>query len=98
MLNTPHLRSVAGARPRCKAPAMHSECSCPSPRSGGQVGDSRTLVRATGERIGIADTRKGDSPDSVIHVPGAAMPTPDIGETLALEVDWTRRHALMRLH
>jgi len=68
------------------------------PQGGGQVGDSGTLVRANGERIGIADTRKGDSPDSVIHVPGAAMPTPDIGETLALEVDWTRRHALMRLH
>jgi len=68
------------------------------PQGGGQVGDSGTLVRANGERIGIADTRKGDSPDSVIHVPGAAMPTPDIGETLALEIDWTRRHALMRLH
>jgi len=68
------------------------------PQGGGQVGDSGALVRANGERIGIADTRKGDSPDSVIHVPSTAMAAPDIDETLTLEIDWTRRHALMRLH
>jgi misacylated tRNA(Ala) deacylase len=68
------------------------------PQGGGQAGDSGVLVRANGERIAIVDTRKGDALDSVVHVPGAAMPAPDIGETLALELDWTRRHALMRLH
>ena len=68
------------------------------PQGGGQAGDSGVLLRANGERIAIADTRKGDAPDSVVHVPGAAMPAPDIGETLALELDWARRHALMRLH
>ena len=68
------------------------------PQGGGQAGDSGVLLRVNGERIAIVDTRKGDAPDSVVHVPGAAMPTPDIGETLALELDWARRHALMRLH
>src|SRR6187401_4677 len=50
MLNTPHLRSVAGARPRCKAPAMHSECSCPSPRSG--ESPLRPIAAGRGVRYG----------------------------------------------
>src|ERR1043166_1596364 len=68
------------------------------PLGGGQPGDTGTLVRASGQRIVIADTRKGESPDSVLHVPAASMPRPDIGETLTLEIDWARRYALMRLH
>jgi misacylated tRNA(Ala) deacylase len=68
------------------------------PLGGGQQGDTGTLVRAGGERISIADTRKGDTPDSVLHVPVSGMPQPEIGETLVLEIDWERRFALMRLH
>jgi len=68
------------------------------PQGGGQMGDTGVLVRDSGERIAIADTRKGDDAGSVRHVsaPGAPQPTP--GETLILEIDWPRRHALMRLH
>ena len=36
------------------------------PQGGGQAGDSGQLVRANGERIRIADTRKGDALDSVV--------------------------------
>jgi misacylated tRNA(Ala) deacylase len=68
------------------------------PLGGGQPGDSGALVRANGERIVIADARKGETMDSVLHVPAASMPAPDIGETLDLEIDWARRYALMRLH
>jgi len=68
------------------------------PQGGGQAGDTGVLVRANGERIDIVDTRKGDAPDSVVHIPGVAMPPPDIGESLVLELDWARRHSLMRLH
>jgi misacylated tRNA(Ala) deacylase len=68
------------------------------PLGGGQPGDTGTLVRGGGERLPIADTRKGDAMDSVLHVlaPGAAQP--DIGELLTLEIDWVRRYSLMRLH
>jgi misacylated tRNA(Ala) deacylase len=68
------------------------------PLGGGQAGDTGALLRASGERIAIADTRKGDGPDRVLHIPagGAALPEP--GETLTLEIDWPRRHRLMRLH
>jgi misacylated tRNA(Ala) deacylase len=68
------------------------------PLGGGQQGDTGTLLRATGERIRIADTRKGDAIDSVLHVPVPGAPHPEVGETLTLEIDWERRYALMRLH
>jgi misacylated tRNA(Ala) deacylase len=68
------------------------------PLGGGQAGDTGALVRAGGERISITDTRKGETPDSVLHIlaSGAALPEP--GETVSLEIDWPRRHRLMRLH
>ena len=68
------------------------------PQGGGQMGDTGVLVRDSGERIAIADTRKGDDAGSVRHISalGAAQPAP--GEMLNLEIDWPRRHALMRLH
>jgi len=65
---------------------------------GGQMGDTGALVRDSGERIAIADTRKGDDPGSVRHISAPGMPQPAPGETLSLEIDWPRRHALMRLH
>ena len=68
------------------------------PQGGGQVGDIGALVRANGERIDVADTRKGDAPDSIVHVPVAAMSRPDVGEMLSIAIDWPRRHKLMRLH
>jgi misacylated tRNA(Ala) deacylase len=68
------------------------------PQGGGQVGDTGTLVRANGERIAVVDTRKGDAFDSVLHVTAPDAPRLDVGESLALEIDWLRRYALMRLH
>ena len=68
------------------------------PQGGGQVGDTGVLFRPNGERIAIANTRKGDAFDSVLHVPEPGAALPDVGETLTLEIDWTRRYALMRLH
>jgi misacylated tRNA(Ala) deacylase len=68
------------------------------PVGGGQSGDTGFLLRANGERIEIADTRKGDSIDHVLHIPAPGMSRPEIGEALTLEIDWQRRYALMRLH
>jgi len=68
------------------------------PQGGGQMGDSGALLRASGERIAIADTRKGDTLDSIVHVPACGATSPKVGETLTLQIDWDRRHALMRLH
>ena len=68
------------------------------PTGGGQPGDTGALVRANGERIAVTDTRKGDAQDSVLHVPAPGAPRPEPGEAVTLEIDWERRHRLMRLH
>ncbi|HEV2441101.1 MAG TPA: alanyl-tRNA editing protein [Steroidobacteraceae bacterium] len=68
------------------------------PLGGGQPGDNGVLVRENGERIVIGDTRKGEPPGSVIHIPAADTPRPEPGEPLLLEIDWARRYSLMRLH
>ena len=68
------------------------------PLGGGQLGDTGEMLRANGERIPITNTRKGDAIDSVLHVPGPAMPQLELGETLTLAIDWERRYSLMRLH
>jgi misacylated tRNA(Ala) deacylase len=68
------------------------------PTGGGQPGDTGTLRLASGAAIAIIDTVKGELPDEVIHVaaPGAALPAPGI--ELVAELDWERRHRLMRMH
>jgi misacylated tRNA(Ala) deacylase len=70
---------------------------------GGQPGDTGVMRAQDGRVIRIADTRKGEAPDTVVHLPAAdppgdapALPAP--GETVELELDWDRRHALMRMH
>jgi misacylated tRNA(Ala) deacylase len=68
------------------------------PLGGGQAGDTGRLVPESGAPLAIADTRKGEGPDRVLHIPapGTALPRP--GESVALEIDWPRRYRLMRLH
>ena len=68
------------------------------PMGGGQPGDTGRLTRAGGTAVTIIDTRKGDTPDSVLHLtePGQAQPAP--GELVTLELDWDRRYAHMRIH
>ncbi|HMG51285.1 MAG TPA: alanyl-tRNA editing protein [Inquilinus sp.] len=64
---------------------------------GGQPGDIGT-IRWTGGEVAIADTRKGEAPDEIRHVPveGAALPAP--GTAVELALDWERRHRHMRMH
>jgi misacylated tRNA(Ala) deacylase len=58
------------------------------PTGGGQPGDVGMLRRPAGD-IAIVDAIKGAAPDS-------AMPA--IGESVTAEIDWARRHRLMRMH
>jgi len=68
------------------------------PQGGGQVGDTGVLTRANGEAVVVVDARKGDEPDSVLHLLAPDAPRPEVGETLGLSIDWDRRYRLMRLH
>src|SRR6185437_12528877 len=67
------------------------------PTGGGQPGDVGILHRAAGD-IRIVDTIKGEAPDEVIHVPEPGAPRLALDETLTAEIDWERRHRLMRMH
>jgi misacylated tRNA(Ala) deacylase len=68
------------------------------PLGGGQAGDTGKLLRADGSVVAIADTRKGDTAERVLHVPAPGSAVPQPGETVTLEIDWPRRYRLMRLH
>ena len=68
------------------------------PTGGGQPGDTGVLRLASGATIAIVDTVKGEAPDEVIHIaaPDSALPEPGVAVTA--EIDWDRRHRLMRMH
>lgn len=66
--------------------------------SGGQPGDTGRLMRADGSTIAIAGTVNGETKADIIHLPAPAQELPQVGETLTLEIDWERRHRLMRMH
>ncbi|MBX6368735.1 MAG: alanyl-tRNA editing protein [Rhodospirillales bacterium] len=65
---------------------------------GGQPGDTGVLRRADGSCVPIADAVKGEAPDEVIHVPAPGAALPEVGERVVAEIDWERRHRLMRMH
>lgn len=67
--------------------------------SGGQPGDNGHLVRQDGSRIGVATAIHPEGDKSrIAHMPidGAVLPEP--GEPLVAEINWDRRHRLMRMH
>lgn len=68
------------------------------PTGGGQPGDSGMLRFGEGTTIAIADTVKGDGADEVIHVPAPGSATLAVGAEVVAEIDWERRHRLMRMH
>jgi len=68
------------------------------PAGGGQPGDIGSLRLADGREIAIVDTRKGEQPGDIVHVPAPGSVLPQVGERVALTLDWERRHRHMRIH
>jgi misacylated tRNA(Ala) deacylase len=68
------------------------------PTGGGQPGDIGRLRGADGTVIEIRDTVKGAAPGEIIHVPAEGMPAAAPGMPVTAELDWDRRHRLMRMH
>lgn len=66
--------------------------------SGGQTGDTGFFERADGSRILIAGTVNGETKAEIVHLPAPDQPSPEVGESLTLHIDWDRRYKLMRLH
>ena len=65
-------------------------------RSGGQPGDTG-ILRWDGGEAAIADTIKGEG-ETILHVPAPGAPLPPVGTAVKGEIDWDRRHKLMRMH
>ncbi|MDX1455299.1 MAG: alanyl-tRNA editing protein [Gammaproteobacteria bacterium] len=69
------------------------------PLGGGQPGDTGRLRSADGRQWTVVDTRKSRDTGEIWHVlEGDGEALPDTGSTLLLEIDWARRHRLMRMH
>lgn len=68
------------------------------PTGGGQPGDSGVLRLGSGTTVAIANTTKGASADEVVHVPAPGAVLPPVGAEVTAEIDWDRRHRLMRMH
>ncbi len=65
---------------------------------GGQPGDSGVLRTGDGREVRIVDSVKDRESGAHLHVPadGAAALNP--GDRVTAEIDWERRHRLMRMH
>src|SRR5579875_1731552 len=64
-------------------------------RSGGQPGDIG-LLRWDGGTMMVADTIKGEG-EAILHLPGDSL-LPAVGAEITGEIDWERRHKMMRAH
>lgn len=66
---------------------------------GGQPGDTGQLLRPDGSAIAIGATVYDPADKSlVIHVPAEGQPSPAIGETVTIRLDWEPRYSRMRIH
>ena len=78
------------------------DCTVFYPQGGGQAGDSGVLALPGGTSLVIADTRKGDAPGEILHLPAAgqdaALAGLQPGATVRARIDWERRHRHMRFH
>jgi len=67
--------------------------------SGGQPGDSGRLILANGRAVKIATAVHPDGDKTaVVHVPAEGQALPEPGAAVTAEIDWDRRHRLMRMH
>ncbi len=68
------------------------------PTSGGQPGDTGALRLADGATIRITDARKDRDTGAHLHIPEDGGHGLKPGDSVTAEIDWERRHRLMRMH
>jgi misacylated tRNA(Ala) deacylase len=70
------------------------------PHGGGQAGDRGELVLADGRAVPIADTRKGEQPGDIVHMPANTddLAAFTVGAAVKARIDVARRRAHMRFH
>ncbi len=65
---------------------------------GGQPGDQGVLRFKEGIEIDISGCRKDQESGQHIHIPTEGAALPAVGERVTAEINWARRHKLMRMH
>ncbi|MDH5749357.1 MAG: alanyl-tRNA editing protein, partial [Rhodospirillales bacterium] len=68
------------------------------PEGGGQPGDSGILRTASGVEIAIANTLKDKATGEPLHIPEKGAAPLAVGDKVTAELNWERRHKLMRMH
>src|ERR687892_520777 len=63
---------------------------------GGQPGDRGRLLLPDGAALEVVDTVRADG--RIVHRLAEGSPLPAIGTRILAEIDWPRRHRLMRMH
>ena len=67
--------------------------------SGGQPGDTGALTLPDGNKADIVDTIYTDkSKTEIAHILAPDATRPNIGDTVAVTIDWDKRYARMRMH
>ena len=88
----PYLKACEATVVAVSAEAVELDRTVFYPLGGGQAGDTGKLGPWR-----VIDTRKGGGGDSVLHVLETGA-NPEPGMKLQIEIEWERRHHLLRLH
>ena len=94
----PYTRSCEATVLRADESGIRLDRTVFYPMGGGQPGDHGVLRLADGSVIPIRDTVKGTGPDDILHLTGPGVTLPAAGTKVTAEIDWERRHRLMRMH
>jgi misacylated tRNA(Ala) deacylase len=94
----PYTRSCEATVLRADETGIRLDRTVFYPMGGGQPGDHGVLRLADGSVIPIRDTVKGTGPDDILHLTGPGVTLPAAGTKVTAEIDWERRHRLMRMH
>jgi len=79
-----------------EAPTVTLDRTVFYPGGGGQPPDTGTLRRADGRAWAIRSARKADG--EIVHELEPSDTLPAVGDDVEVEIDWPRRHLLMRTH
>ena len=67
------------------------------PLGGGQPGDTGHLTIG-GHHYRVCDTRYAADRNTIVHAIEDDLSAVQVGDQVAMEIDWERRHRLMRMH
>jgi misacylated tRNA(Ala) deacylase len=91
-----YARSVSARVLHADADAVLLDRTVFYPGGGGQPADAGWLVIASGDRLPVASAKKRG--DDIWHQLEPGAQPPSAGDEVTAEIDWERRHRLMRTH